>query len=129
MNRALLIGEAPESLNFLYVQTPPYDAVVIGSLTLGQLLSVPEERILSALAVGIPVYLYTPGLPASPGNAGMAASLSAARQQLKSWGVRFTDGHQRPLITAADARRPGFAPMDNALLTPLARDFLKQNSL
>ena len=40
MTRALLIGREPGAeLGFDYVQEPPYEAVVIGSLTLGQLLS------------------------------------------------------------------------------------------
>ena len=51
-----------------YVTEPPYDAVVIGSLTLSQLLRFREERVLSALAEGKPVYLYTPGLPEAPKN-------------------------------------------------------------
>ena len=38
--KALLVGKEPGfSLGYTYDQTPPYDAVVIGSLTLGQMLS------------------------------------------------------------------------------------------
>ena len=37
--KALLIGREPDmDLGYSYVAQPPYDAVVIGSLTLGQLL-------------------------------------------------------------------------------------------
>ena len=39
MTRALLIGKEPMGLGFDYVTQPPYEAVVMGSLTLGQLLS------------------------------------------------------------------------------------------
>ena len=36
MTKALLIGQEPlAALGFSYVREPPYDAVVIGSLTLG----------------------------------------------------------------------------------------------
>ena len=54
--RALLIGTQPP-LGYEYVTQPPYDAVVIGSLTLGQLLRFREERVLEALANGMPVVL------------------------------------------------------------------------
>ena len=62
--KALLIGREPAAdLGMAYVPEEPYDAVVIGSLELGQLLRFREERVLAALAEGKPVYLYTPGLP------------------------------------------------------------------
>ena len=61
---ALLVGGEPqESLGYRYVTEKPYEAVVIGSLTPGQLLAFRDEPALAALAEGIPVYLYTPGLP------------------------------------------------------------------
>ena len=47
---ALLIGKEPGPLGFTYVREPPYDAVVIGSLTLGELLRFREERVLQALS-------------------------------------------------------------------------------
>lgn len=62
MSRALLIGREPGAeLGFEYVQSPPYEAVVLGSLTLGELLRFREERVLEALAQGKQVLLYTPG--------------------------------------------------------------------
>ena len=68
MIRALLIGREPGmALGYEYVQEEPFEAVVIGSLTLGELLKFREERVLSALAEGKPVYLYTPGLPCLEG--------------------------------------------------------------
>ena len=58
MTRALLIGKEPAAeLGYSYVTEPPYDAVVIGSLTLSQLLRFREERVLSALAEGKPVVM------------------------------------------------------------------------
>ena len=127
MTRALLIGDAPEELRFSYVDTPPFDAVVIGSLTLGQLLHFSDERVLSALAAGKPVYLYTPGLPQSPKNRSLAASLATAQRELKNWGVVFTDGSRRHLVTAEEARQMrqnGIRPAPGNLLTPLAKEIL-----
>ena len=62
--KALLIGREPElDLGYSYVTQPPYDAVVIGSLTFSQLLQFSQEPALEALAQGKSVLLYTPGLP------------------------------------------------------------------
>ena len=128
--RALLIGLEPGCpLPYTYVSEPPYEAVVIGSLTLGQLLSFGEERVLGALAEGKPVVLYTPGLPVCPGNRALSASLAARRRELKNWGVVFTDGGQRRVITAQQARQmreKGIAPGPGAVLTPLAKEILGQ---
>ena len=129
MTRALLIGQEPKHpLGYVYVQEPPYAAVVIGSLELGELLSFREERALEALAQGKPVVLYVPGLPESPGNRSLSASLASARRQLKSWGVVFTDGAQKRLITAREAtalRQRGEQPGPGAVLTPLAKEILE----
>ncbi len=127
MNRAWLIGNAPPELPFSYVTEGGYDAVVIGSLTLGQLLRFQEEAVLSALAEGKPVYLYTPGLPLSPKNRSLAAALATAQRELKNWGVLFTDGSRRHLVTAEEAkdlRRKGLSPAPGAVLTPLAKEIL-----
>ena len=129
MTRALLVGNAPAAdLGYVYTAEEPYDAVVIGSLTLGELLRFREERVLSALAQGKTVYLYTPGLPEAPGNRAMAASLASARRELKNWGVLFTDGSSRRLVTAEEARalrRQGRMPAPGAVLTPLAKEILE----
>ena len=129
MIRALLIGKEPAvDLGYAYVQEAPYDVVVIGSLTLGQLLCFSEPVALQALAEGKPVILYTPGLPEAPKNRALAASLASARRQLKSWGVVFTDGCQKRLITAEEAKRMrlhGETPAPGAVMTPLAREILE----
>ena len=127
---ALLIGREPAAdLGMTYVQDGIYDAVVIGSLEPGQLLRFREERVLSALAVGTPVYLYTPGLP-QVRNRALAASLASAQRELKNWGVLFTDGGRKQLITAEDARellRRGQRPGPGAVLTPLAKEILEES--
>ena len=129
MTRALLLGDAPAGLDFTFVTQPPYDAVVIGSLTLGKLLRFDDEQVLSALAEGKSVYLYTPGLPQAPKNRALSASLASAQRDLKNWGVIFTDGNRRHLITAEEAqqlRRKGQRPAPGAVLTPLAKEILER---
>lgn len=126
--KALLIGREPAAdLGMAYVPEEPYDAVVIGSLELGQLLRFREEPVLAALAEGKPVYLYTPGLPQVQ-NRALAGSLASARRELKNWGVLFTDGGRKLLITAEEARemrRLGRRPGPGAVLTPLAKEILE----
>ena len=129
MTRALLIGREPMAeLGYTYVTGEPYDAVVIGSLTLSQLLRFREERVLEALAQGKPVLLYTPGLPEVSKNRGLAGSLASAQRELKNWGVLFTDGGRKKLITAEEARAlraAGQMPSPGAVLTPLAKEIME----
>ena len=131
MSQAYLLGkEPPLPLGYQYTNTPPYDAVVIGSLTLSQLLCFQEEAVLSALSEGVPVFLYAPGLPQAPKNRALAASLTAAQRELKNWGVVFTDGGQKRLITAEEARelrRTGRKPGPGAIMTPLAKEILEES--
>ena len=128
MRRALLIGAAPTvPLAFCYVSEKPYEAVVIGSLSLGELLHFRQEAVLEALSEGMPVYLYTPGLPQVPKNRALAASVATAQRELKNWGVLFTDGSRRHLVTAEEARqlsKSGQWPAPGAVLTPLAKEIL-----
>lgn len=129
MIRALLIGKEPEGvLPYEYVKEAPFDAVVIGSLPLSQALRLSDDRVLEALAEGKQVILYTPGLPAAPGNRALSASLAASRREMKNWGIVFTDGGQRKLITAQEARTmkaAGRYPGAGAVLTPLAREIFE----
>ena len=129
MTRALLIGKEPAlELGYEYVSAPPYETVVIGSLTLSELLHFREERVLSALAEGKSVYLYTPGLPEAPKNRALSGSLTAAQRELKNWGVLFTDGGRKKLITAEEARvlrSAGRQPAPGAVLTPLAKEIME----
>jgi len=130
MTRALLIGGEPDrELAYEYVKEPPYDAVVIGSLPLSQALRLSDDRILQALADGKSVVLYTPGLPVAQGNRALSAALAASRREMKAWGIVFTDGAQKRLITAQEARSlkaAGKYPGAGAVLTPLAREIFEQ---
>ena len=130
MSRAWLVGEAPPcDLGYTYVTQPPYDGVVIGSLTLPELLYFSEAHALEALAEGKPVILYAPGLPDSPRNRALSATLASRRRELKSWGIRFSDGAQKRLITAQEARAlrlAGKDPGPGAVLTPLAKEILER---
>ncbi len=132
MPKALLIGNPPiQDLGFQYVTAAPWEAIVIGSLTLGQLLRFDNEQVLFALAQGKAVYLYTPGLPEAPKNRALAASIASSQRELKNWGVLFTDGARRHLVTAEEARllhRQGKAPGPGAVLTPLAKEILEGKS-
>ena len=129
MIRALLIGAEPGvELGYRYVGEPPYEAVVIGSLGLSELLRFREERVLAALAEGKSVYLYTPGLPEAPKNRALAGSLTAAQRELKNWGVLFTDGGRKRLVTAEEARAlrsAGRSVSPGAVLTPLAKEIME----
>ena len=126
--KALLIGQEPlAALGCEYVESD-YDAVVIGSLTLAQLLRFSDERVLEALAQGKSVLLYTPGLPEVPKNRALAATLTASQRELKNWGVIFTDGGRRRLVTAEEARAMrlrGQNPSRDAVMTPLAKEILE----
>ena len=128
MNRALLVGEEPgAALGFQYVREGEHEAVVIGSLSISGLLRFRQEAALQALAVGKPVYLYTPGLPDAK-NRALAGSLASAQRELKNWGVIFTDGGRKRLITAEEARRmqkSGQRPGPGAVLTPLAKEIME----
>ena len=129
MSRALLIGNEPAcALGYTYVQEAPFDAVVIGSLTLSQALRFSDDRALNALAEGKSVVLYTPGLPEAPRNRALSAALASARRELKSWGILFTDGAQKKLIPAQEARSmraAGRSPGPGAVMTPLAKEILE----
>ena len=127
--QALLIGRQPGCcLGYEYVDKPPYEAVVIGSMEFGQILSYAIEPALTALAEGKQVLLYTPGLPQVPHNRPLAAALTSRYRELKNWGVRFTDGQQKRLITAQEAKTmiaAGQRPGPGAVLTPLAKEILE----
>ena len=127
--RMLLLGTEPDGdLGFSYTREPPWDGVVIGSMTRSQLLRFREEPVLTALAEGKPVYLYTPGLPQAPKNRALSGSLTGAQRELKNWGVLFTDGGRKKLITAEEARllrNAGRQPSPGAVLTPLAKEIME----
>ena len=127
--RALLIGQMPPcDLGFTYESAPPYDGVVIGSLTLGEALYFSNEQALVALSEGKPVVCYTPGFPQAPRNRALGAALASSRRNMKNWGILFTDGGQKRLITAQEAkalRQAGKLPPPGSVLTPLAKEVLE----
>ena len=54
----------------------------------------------------------------------LAGSLASAQRELKNWGVLFTDGGRKKLITAEEARAlraAGKLPSPGAVLTPLGK--------
>ena len=127
--RALLIGaEPPVSLGWEYVDREPYEGIVIGSLSLGQLLHFRNEQVLRGLAEGKTVLLYAPGLPPVSHNRSLAAAAASAQRELKNWGVIFTDGGRKRLVTAEEARelkRRGQMLAPGAVLTPLAKEIME----
>ena len=127
--RARLIGaEPPLDLGYTYVTAPPYDAIVIGSLTLGEALYFANEEALQFLAEGKSVICYAPGFPQSPKNRALGAALASSRRNMKNLGIVFTDGAQKRLITAEEARAlklSGKQPPPGSVLTPLAKEILQ----
>ena len=127
--RALLLGDKPPcDLGYSYENTPPYDAIVIGSLTIGQALCFRNETVLQFLAEGKSVVCYAPGFPQAPKNRALGAALASSRRERKNWGILFTDGCQKKLITAQEAkamRQAGKLPGPGAVLTPLAKEILE----
>ena len=127
--RAKLMGhEPPCDLGYTYVDSPPYDAIVIGSLTFSQALYFADEEMLQFLAEGKPVICYAPGFPQSPKNRALGAALASSRRNMKNLGIVFTDGGQKRLITAEEARalkQSGKQPPPGSVLTPLAKEILQ----
>ncbi len=126
--RAKLIGAAPpQDLGYAYADSPPYDAMVIGSLTLGEALYFANEDALQFLAEGKSVICYAPGFPQSPKNRALGAALASSRRNMKNLGIVFTDGAQKRLITAEEAKalkQAGKQPPPGSVLTPLAKEIL-----
>ena len=127
--RALLIGEKPPcDLGFRYETNPPYDGVVIGSLSLGQALVFANEQALAALAEGKQVVCYEPGFPQASKNRALSTALVTAKRNMKNLGIIFVSGGQKRLITAEAARQmklAGQKPAPGAVLTPLAKEILE----
>ena len=127
--RARLIGKEPGcDLGYIYENAPPYDAVVIGSLTISQALYFSHEEALQLLAEGKSVICYAPGFPQAPKNRALGAALASSRRNMKNLGIVFTDGGQKRLITAEEARalkQSGKRPPPGAVLTPLAKEILQ----
>lgn len=133
---ALLIGREPEMpLGFLYTGASPYDAVLIGSLSIGDLFYFRCPEALTALMEGIPVYIWKPGLEHRRLGSQFSPKLYErclhAERELRDWGAYFISEAPRPhLITGVQAyalRRAG-KPPESGRMTPLARDILGGNA-
>ena len=127
--RALLVGESPEiDSNYIYVNETPYEAVILGVLSPGELLHMPNDAVCCALLKGMPVYLWQH----QPWRKSTAArllcrELSAAEQHLYRLGVLPLDDSSQ-MLTAKRARellQQGKRPSPNCRMTPLARDVLE----
>ena len=128
MQAKLMGTQPPCDLGYTYTNAPPYDTIVIGSLTLGQALHFADEEALQFLAEGKSVICYAPGFPQSPKNRALGAALASSRRNMKNWGIVFTDGAQKRLITAEEARNlklSGKQPPPGSVLKPLAKEILQ----
>lgn len=129
--RAFCVGNVPKNPDFLPVLEPPYDMVVLCSLSPAGLLSMPSEEVCQALLEGKPVYLMEEGLSYRHYPKDRARSLHALfmakERELRNLGVKpWSGGTGKKLLTVQDVRDlpPGALPK-NAVLTPLARDYLE----
>lgn len=130
MTPALLIGREPgQELGYCYVTEPPYEAVVIGSLSLGQLLRFGRSGCWKLWRKASRCCCIPPDCPGTPQPGAGRGALPLPGRELKNWGVLFTDGgrkqacHRRGSQTAAAAgERPGF----DAVLTPWQRKFWRE---
>lgn len=130
--RAYLIGDMPDYHKFNYVNTEPYEAVVMGVLSPGQLLHMPDDIVCEALLQGKPVWLWPHQRHHEAAHGKMLCrELLAAEQHLKQLGVKLL-GQEKRLITAETARsmrRRGEMPCAESRMTPLAKDILEGKSL
>ena len=126
--RAFLVGERPDYHNYNYVKEKPYEAVVLGVLSPGELLHMPDNVVCEALLEGKPVWLWPHQRHHDVSNARLLCrELTAAEQHLKQLGVGVL-GQEKPLVTAQRARalrQTGQQPQPGSRLTPLARDILE----
>lgn len=128
---ALLLGRRPpQDCGFQYVLTGEHDAVVIGSLSAGELLRFPDEACTEALLAGKAVYLWEDGLDyrkhSRTANRALWSKLLSAERQLKQLGVQRLNASGTRLLTADEVRRRlRDGQRVDGRLTPLARDVLE----
>ena len=130
---ALLLGRRPAGeYGWNYVASGEYGAVVIGSMSAGELLHFPDEICTEALLAGKPGYGGQEGLDyrryGKTSNRGRWGKLLAAERQMKQLGVQFLGAQDGTLLTAQEVRRllrEGRPVPAGSRLTPLAKDVLE----
>lgn len=127
--RALLIGKAPDNYHkYIYVNQMPYEAIVLGVLSPGRLLHMPDEIVCQALLDGLPVFLWHEQFHHAGNRAHpLRQALYEAERRLIRYGVQVIGGKSK-LITAETARqllRSGQRPSADSRMTPLAKDILE----
>ena len=131
---ALLIGREPQTdTGYHYTDRPPYDAIVIGSLSAAELLHFSNTAVWNALLNGTPVYLNEDGLEyrayRATANRLLWMRLQEQEKQLQQYGVQLLSASRtRRVITAAEARQMRSqhkSPPAGSVITPLARDILE----
>lgn len=128
--RLLCIGGAAEAPGWQTVTEPPWDGILLVSLTAAELLQMPTEPVCEALFAGKPVFVREEGLEYRR-YSGRCRSLwalcSAKERQLRQWGVQpWNVPAKGQLLTLEAVRRlaaGGQSLPPGARLTPLARDF------
>jgi len=106
---ALLIGAAPPVvLPWVYTDKPPYDVVLLGSMTARQVLQFPCDTCIQALLERKPVYVWEDGLSyrafRHTSNQSLWSRLLSAERQMEQLGVQFLGQQQ---IKQLGAARPG----------------------
>lgn len=133
---ALLLGRRPAGeYGWNYVAAGDYAAVVIGSMSAGELLHFPDDICAEALLKGKPVYVCREGLDyrqyGKTCNRVLWGKLLGAERQMKQLGVQFLGSQGNALLTAQEARRllrEGKPIPSGSRLTPLAKDVLEGKS-
>lgn len=113
---------------YIYVNSKPYEAIILGHLSPGMLLYMPDSAVCEALLEGIPVYYWQKQYfrNAKHGRV-LQQELQKREQYLFRLGV-MPIGRGSELITAEQARclrKAGLQPSAASRMTPLARDILE----
>ena len=128
---ALLLGRKPaRDLGWQYVASGDYTAVVIGSMSAGDLLHFPDDAVLDALLANKPVYVCEDGLDyrkfSRTANRALWSRLLAAERQMKQLGVQMLGASGSEVLTAEAVRRLlRDGRTVHGRLTPLAQDVLE----
>ena len=108
--RALLLGSPPPiSLPWVCTDKPPYDVVLLGSMTARQVLQFPCGTCIQALLEGKPVYAWEEGLSyrsfRHTANRSLWSKLLSAERQMKQLGVQFLGQRQMEQLNVSLLRQ------------------------